>query len=781
MKPICSIITYAFFLLGIFLLPTPVDAIVCTNKTVVVFGNGMFNDVEEANASKTELQKKLMSFSQVFKDEAKYEFTLAFTSDGSQYKLNGTNPIIKLANYAVAAANVGVQVTEVVLQKVAQDNFSAFVRWTGGLAPAGSRLQSELNNLASAANSFSFLFDPDLQSQVADYTKLLNAGKRIVIISHSQGNFYANAVYSALTLNTPAWANSVGVVQVATPATSNQGSKLGNNEPQITVPEDMVMAATQLLNPWLTMPTKPVSGLSRNFLELGGTSAYLSATGGHNFVTWYLAGTDTRDFIMKGIVQTISGVNGVGGLQYPAQVCTPPVAGPVATVPQLGPYYFRDDWGALTFDLSVLEYRGYFYRKDPWGRFKNLRDEQKGLAYHVDMQFTLVNRGAKTWNFPMKTSMTITDYTSMAQQTIPLTFTGQFHPQDVLLWNGGLIFLSFDKRNNNWIGNYHRDGIVRVNWRKVSIIDNGAGVANRWVLKPVQSGTFLMPNYTVARKTWTTTPTGSAQKWGVGASNQWNKLGVAFRDAMTYTYRIPFSAAEAHWTDAPSTPFGWVNGVNVAPPNPLLKNYLGEYGVLEVIDGVLSFTSLGKAPLQSTGVQQSGQVPQINTFGGIEQTVAYQDTQGIVKKAVLVDEASQPNWRMAGTPPAAGAPALGTLKAVLPANESFFNPRTWTQTFQYAYGTYGQIFIPFSLSKQMVASLAIGINNTPLFSQRTAVYKLGAGFSFPYPAPTPTNIPRFLRRGVHTCAATVPGCTFGRIYGVSVNAAQKAFLMSPTP
>ena len=323
--------------------------------------------------------------------------------------------------------------------------------------------------------------------------------------------------------------------------------------------------------------------------------------------------------------------------------------------------------------------------------------------------------------------------------------------------------------------------ILRVNWRKVSIVDNGAGVANRWALRPVQSGTFSMPNYTVTRKTWTTTPTGSAQKWGVGSNNQWNKLGVAFRDAMTYTYRIPFSGSEAHWTDAPSTPFGWVNGVNVAPPNPPLKNYLGEYGVLEVIDGVLSFTSLGKAPLQSTDVQQSGQVPTINSFGGIEQTVAYQNTQGIVSKAVSVDEASQPNWKMAGTPPVVGAPALGSLKAVLPANELFFNPRTWTQNFQYAYGTYGQIFIPFSLSKQMAASLAIGINNTPKFSQRTAVYKLGTGFSFSYPAPTPTNIPRFLRRGVHTCTASVPGCTFGRIYGVSVNTAQKAFLMSLTP
>jgi len=237
----------------------------------------------------------------------------------------------------------------------------------------------------------------------------------------------------------------VGIVAVATPAGVVEGGG-----PHITASEDLVIKAVRIASLGFGV-------LAANAVN---TPRPVNADPfNHNFIKFYMAGTKTRILIIRGIVNTISGVNGVGGLQYPAQVCTPPVAGPVATVPQLGPYYFRDDWGALTFDFSVLEFRGWNYRGDPWGRFKNLRDEQKGIAYHVDMDFTLANRATKSWDFPIKISMKITDYTSMNQQTIPLTFTGQFHPQDVLLWNGGLIFLSFDKRNNNWIGNYSNSGI----------------------------------------------------------------------------------------------------------------------------------------------------------------------------------------------------------------------------------------------------------------------------------------------------------------------------------
>jgi len=796
MKTVYSMIISLLLLFATISFSSVAGAVVCQSKTAIVFSNGMFNTKKSARDALAELQERLISSSSTFADPALYEYSLAFASDGSQYRLNGTNPIIKLANSAVTLANGVVQTTEVVLQKVAQDNFSAFWRWTGGLAPAGSRLQSELNNLASAANSLSFLFDPDLQRQVADYTKLLNGGKRIVIVSHSQGNFYANAAYSALTLNTPVWANSLGIVQVATPAASNQGSKLGNNEPQITVPEDMVMAATQRLNPWLTMPTKPVSGLSRNFFELGGTSAYLSATGGHNFVTWYLAGTDTRNFIMKGNIQTISGINGVGGLQYPTQGCTPPVAGPVVTVPQPGPYYFRDDWGVFTFYMSGSNRQSHMKTRSAWARFKNLRDEQKGLAYHVDLD--LSQTAPYRWQLPEKASVLITDYTSLAKQTLPVTFSGSFKPQDVLLWKGGLIFLSFDHQGYDALTAYHRDNIVRVSWQKLTIVDHGTAGATRWTLKPVQSGVFSMPTYTVAQQGWGTMPNGRiSKKWVTGNNNQWNKLGVFFRDAMTYTYRIPFSASEANWTNTPSTPFGLINGVLVEPPYPIGKNYLGDYGALEVVDGVLSFTHLGQVALHSTGTKQSGVVPQINTFGGIEQTRAYQNTQGIVKKAALVEEASQLNWRMAGNPPAAGAPPLGMLKATLPANGLFFNPRTWTRYYGitpkipnsiFQVYTYSQIFVPYSLSNQMAGATVETVFAPKInVNQVGGFYKLGktlAGKPFAVPYNTyPFPIPAFSRgnKNFYCAAIGVTPCFPGGIYGISVSAAQQAAMISPVP
>jgi len=778
MKVICSAIIVFLLLFGTIFLPNHACAVICQNKTAIVYGNGMFNNKVDAEESLSELEVKLRAYPQASNLLAELEFHLAYADNAG-----ATGPW--------SLTGVG-QLVEIVRQG-GNNNYVSMWRWLSDIEAAPQWFQNDMTRIAAAQNALSYVNDVDLQKMLngdgtannPGYRKLLLGGKRVLIVSHSQGNFYANAVYNTLNdpLN-PRYANSMGNVQVATPA-----SYVASGGPYTTVPEDAAMAfVVGKLPPSGTVSSLPYNLLpyslmvSPNFGNLG-YSAWARASKGHSFINWYLAWSYTRDRIMGHIVKTINGVNGVGGLQYPTQGCTPPVAGPVVTVPQLGPYYFRDDWGMLTFDLSVLELRGKGYSRDPWGRFKNLRDGQKGLAYHVDMMLTLINPTTKTWGFPVNSSITITDYSSLEKQTVALPFTGSFYPQDVLLWNGGLIFLSFD--NNHWFGSYRRDDIVRVSWRKVSIIDKGAGVPVRWAFRPVQSGTFTMPAYTVTQPTWATTPAGgSFQKWGAGSKNQWNRLGVAYRDGMTYTYRIPFSASEANWINPPSTPFGWVNGVQVTAPDPALKIYTGDYGVLEVVDGAVSFTPLGSSLLQSTGTQQSGIVPKIvNSFGGIVQSRAYQATQNIVQKALLVDEADQPYWRMAGNPPAAGAPPLGMLKAALPANELFFNPKTWTQPFSggfYGSYTYGQVFVPFSLSSQMAGMTTSGINS-PKLSQPSSSYKLGKRFAYSYKV-APIPIPGFGRSGQHLyCGGNTIPCFPGTIYGVSVDRTQKAFMMSPAP
>lgn len=314
MKAINSTTITFLLLFGAMLTPSQAQAQVCQARTTIVYSNGMFNDEEQANSSKQELMKKLMISSQVFADQTMFEFKLAYVSDGSQFHIGTGNPnvqripVVRLMNALLQYANTVVgQPAEVMIQKILQDDWSMFWRWLGGIQSVSQSVQDFMNQMAVSANANSYLFDPDLQKQVALYRGLLKNDNRVVIVAHSQGNFYANAAYSALILNNPAWISGVGIVQVATPAASNQGSKLGNNEPQITVPEDLVMKAVHNMSLGLVMPTKPASGWSANLSELG-TAAYQAATYGHSFVNWYLAGSFTRQLIVDGITQQLGSI-----------------------------------------------------------------------------------------------------------------------------------------------------------------------------------------------------------------------------------------------------------------------------------------------------------------------------------------------------------------------------------------------------------------------------------------------------------------------------------------
>ena len=332
-----NLMKIAFLIFVSFGLTTEVAAVVCQNKTAIVYSHGMFNTREMAQESLVDgLRVKMVLHTQTFSDTTKYDYVLAFAHDGSQYQVGGSHPLQRLIDGLYQKINTGGQIVEVILQKVLQDDFSMFWRWVAGIQGIPQSIQDIMNNIAAGVNKNGYALDPDLQNQVTLYSKLLNAGKRIVIVSHSQGNFYANAAYSALILNNPAWASSIGNVQVATPTGQNIGGKLVNNEPHITVPEDLVMKTVRLTQGGpLTLPTKPAGLLSAspniNELSPNNSTAWEDATYGHNFVTWYLAGTYTRDFIMKGIVDTINGVGAYAGLQYPKKcIQWPPIQTPTS-------------------------------------------------------------------------------------------------------------------------------------------------------------------------------------------------------------------------------------------------------------------------------------------------------------------------------------------------------------------------------------------------------------------------------------------------------------------
>jgi len=756
MKTVYPIIIFSLFLFVVIFLPSVASAAVCQNKTAIVFSNGMFNIKKDSRDALRELKNRLISSSSTFADPALYEYNLTYASDGSQFvpQIPSDHPIMQLLNKALAAPNGIGQVGEVVFQKLFQDDLSAFIRWIAGKQAAGSTLQNIMNQVAAGANAASYLYTPQLNKQVNMYKMLLSSGKRVVIVSHSQGNFYANAAYSELLLANPSWANSVGNVQVSSPASANLAGKWGNNEPQITVNEDVVMNFIQSISFGQFMPRKPKGGgWSRNMQELGGSPARNAATFGHNFVQWYLAGTYTRDFIMKGIVDTINGVNGVGGLKYPTQGCTTPVAG--VPIPQPGPFYHRDDWGVLTYHYDLLN-SWWWVRDDLRKRFKNLRDDPRGLAYQVVVERTSV--GSRLYQLPYKVNVSVTDYVTQEAASLTYTFVNNFKPDDVLLWSGGILFISYTGND--------------ITWRKVSISDQGAGSIPRWSVGAVASGKFInTTDYQIVGYSSFGDGSWSYSLYPVSDRNQglstsfikWNRVGVAYRVGSGYQYKIPYTATFATWTNAPSGRFGLVAGVNVQPPQPAVRTYQGDYAVLEIQDGSLSFRKAGSVAL--TDGSTLGVLPSLSNLGGVEGTMAYQRTQSFLQDAALVNEVAGPlSWRMR-----LGA---GSLYANLPNGGRFFNPQLSTQrlrpTIYSRYSEYGQIFVPFSLSDKMSmlwASRVFSVN----FTQQDTAYALGIASRIPR---VRQELPIINRRG------GANSFSLGVRKSVNVNINQKTLLES---
>lgn len=284
------------FLLGVcfFFSPNPAKAVVCLGKTAIVYSNGMYDDKDSSKKSLTMLELRIRTDPRINAYISQLEFDLAYADNGGA---SGPGSLAGLA-----------QLYEVFVQKQAA-NDSSFWRWLGGIASAPSWFKTMMNDLATATNANAYVDDATLQKQLngdpADpalqpgYRILLKEGKRVVIVAHSQGNFYANTAYDGLVQQYPGYANRLGIVAVATP-----DSRVAGGGQYITVPEDAVIAAVRGVYPG-TLPAKPVSLVSANMAELGSV-AWADASDGHSFVQWYLAGTYTRNYILDAIVQTLN-------------------------------------------------------------------------------------------------------------------------------------------------------------------------------------------------------------------------------------------------------------------------------------------------------------------------------------------------------------------------------------------------------------------------------------------------------------------------------------------
>lgn len=238
----------------------------CGKGTVIVFGNGMQNEMKHAKSSLETLKKAFMKkdYGKLLEPndtENRIKFDLAYNSY-EKYWLDYLEVFRHYLN-----------------QWQLVDSFTSlfWYRWD-----TPSPLLFWVNDETRYFN----LKDRDLAAQLYMYENYIHSGYRVIIVSHSQGNFYANNVSRFLyTIG-----GSFGNVQVATPASMMYGYNMG---PPMwsTFMDDKIMKH---------IPLKQEPNI-----EGGASDSTVNKSldiDGHSFEGAYMHVEESRDKILRDIV-----------------------------------------------------------------------------------------------------------------------------------------------------------------------------------------------------------------------------------------------------------------------------------------------------------------------------------------------------------------------------------------------------------------------------------------------------------------------------------------------
>lgn len=153
--------------------------------------------------------------------------------------------------------------------------------YISGVEPMPEELKKEFARIAQKRIEESNI-NQIVRSHVVKYTNELDQGRKIVVVAHSQGNFFANQSYYLIDADLQ---RSFGIVAVASPASYVPGGGL-----HTTITEDLVMASVP-------------GSLEPNVNNFSGYN-YGDYTG-HGFVESYMHnGTEARNKIISDTLKT---------------------------------------------------------------------------------------------------------------------------------------------------------------------------------------------------------------------------------------------------------------------------------------------------------------------------------------------------------------------------------------------------------------------------------------------------------------------------------------------
>jgi hypothetical protein len=253
----------------------------CEGKgTVFFFGNGMFTTKESARMSRDRLEESI-----------NYGVSLG-TSKDIQYDIAyKTNESILIQILNVAAHK------EI-------DNWESFWLWLSSLKQPPKWFQDKILLVAAEALKIGTVAFEDIQDHFETYSRYIRQGYNVILVSHSQGNFYANQAMRKL----PPYADSSLTGSLLDKRKNPFFPKFFDIFANVQVATPVL--ATINLSPWSTYKDDLVILLVRE--KLGGVlPANLKTSGigfppdgdllGHFFVEAYLRNPEARGKILSDI------------------------------------------------------------------------------------------------------------------------------------------------------------------------------------------------------------------------------------------------------------------------------------------------------------------------------------------------------------------------------------------------------------------------------------------------------------------------------------------------
>jgi hypothetical protein len=147
--------------------------------------------------------------------------------------------------------------------------------------------------LATALDKSALVTTDSLKDHVSSYTTKIAEGKKVLLVAHSQGNFFGNQAYNLLDGRER---QSFTMVSVATP----DSNVLGNTSfdaPYTTLINDKVIQA--VIAAKILLPSEPMKPLTENLLESDDPLL-------HNFINTYMVdGTNSSWEVIDDIVTAL--------------------------------------------------------------------------------------------------------------------------------------------------------------------------------------------------------------------------------------------------------------------------------------------------------------------------------------------------------------------------------------------------------------------------------------------------------------------------------------------